>query len=774
MGIFGTGQAIRRSEDQRFLTGAGLYTDDITLEQQTYLYLYRSQYAHGTITQLDVSAAKNADGVVCVLTAEDLGNAGVKDIAGSGMPESSITSARAGINQRPLARDRVRYVGEPIAAVIAESYAAAKDAAELIEFDVDELDAVISYEDSLREGAPQLHDEAPGNALGTLEYGDKTATEAAFAAAAHVVDIATINNRLAPTAMESRACNASFDKSSGELTLHQGCQGVHMLRDMLRQSIDIDEDKVHIFCPDVGGAFGLKSFLQCETVVAVAASMQIGRPVKWTAERSESFLSDLHGRDQVATASLALDSDGRFLAMRTHVDSNAGAYCSQFGPIIAWFGASMNPGCYDIPTVYVTIQSILTNTVPTDAYRGAGRPEATYLIERLVDKAARQLNIARDEIRRRNFIRADQFPYKTATDRIYDSGEYLRLMDQAIKRSDWSSFEDRRNKSKSAGKLRGIGLCYYVEICASGGSEVSHVQFEKNGRVTLLVGTQASGQGHETSYAQMVADGLGVDFDLIDIVQGDSDRIPSGGGTGGSRSMVMAGSSLFHAVNSLVNTGRALAAEMLEASEADIEFDAGNYRITGTDRTATINAVAAASFDDSIRPESVEPGLYSSEQFTIENGTYPNGCHICELEIDRDTGQLEILRYTIEDDVGTVVNPLILEGQIVGGVAQGLGQACGEHAVYEEDSGQLLTATFLDYTMPRADTIPDVQFAYQEVPSPANPLGIKGAGEAGTIGAAPALVNAVLDALAPAGIDEIDMPVTPLKIWELLQKSSTS
>lgn len=768
MGIFGTGQAIRRSEDQRFLTGAGQYTDDITLKGQAYLYFLRSPYAHGTITELGVSEAKSADGVIAVLTADDLSKAGVNDIAGGGLPKSSITPEMGAVNQRPLARSRVRYVGEPIAAVVAESYAQAKDAAELIAFDVDELDAVISYEDSQRDGAPQLHDSVPGNALGTLEHGDKEAAEAAFAAAAHVVDIEVSNNRLAPTAMESRACNASFDKATGELTLHQGCQGVHMLRGMLRQSFDIDEDKMHLFCPDVGGAFGLKSFLQCESVVAVAASMQLGRPVKWTAERAESFLSDLHGRDQVATASVALNADGHILALRTHIDSNAGAYCSQFGSIIAWFGASMNPGCYDIPAVYATIQTILTNTVPTDAYRGAGRPEATYLIERLVDKAAREIGMPVDEIRRRNFIRADQFPYTTATNRIYDSGDYARLLDNAMQRADWSTFEERRDNSKSAGKLRGIGLSYYVEICSSGGTEVAHVMFEENGRITLLVGTQASGQGHETSYAQMVAEGLGVDFALIDVVQGDSDRIPSGGGTGGSRSMVMGGSSLYHSVNAVIKTGKSMAAEMLEAATDDIEFEAGNYRIAGTDRSVTISEVAAASFDEHKRPESVEAGLNSSEEFTIENGTFPNGCHICELEIDRETGQLEILRYTIEDDVGTVVNPLLLEGQIIGGVAQGLGQACGEHAIYDEESGQLLTATFLDYTMPRADWFPDVQFAYQEIPSPTNPLGIKGAGEAGTVGAAPALVNAVLNALAPLGIEEIDMPVTPMKIWELM------
>jgi len=773
VGIFGTGQAIRRSEDQRFLTGTGQYTDDITLTGQTWMYLFRSPYAHGTISVLDVTIAKRAEGVVGILTAEDLGKAGIGGLPGSDFPEGPTTKAVEAIKQRPLARERVLYVGEPVAAIVAESLAQAKDAAELIEFEVDEIDAVVSFDDALREGAPQLHKRAPGNSLGVLAYGDEAATEEAFANAAQVIEIELINNRLSPTAMESRASNVSFDKASGELTVYQGSQGVHFLRDLLRQAIEIDEDKMHVICPDVGGAFGLKFFLQCEPVVAVAASMLFDRPVKWTAERTESFLSDLHGRDQVATASMAIDSDGRFLAMRSNIVSNAGAYCSQFGPLVAWWGAGMLTGCYDIPNAYVTIQVVLTNTVPTDAYRGAGRPEAAYLIERLVDKAARRTGIAADEIRRRNFITANQFPFTTVTGRVYDSGDYLRLMDSALQRADWSTFEERRQKSDSRDKLRGIGLSYYVEICSAGGSEDSHVRFEENGRVTLLVGTQASGQGHETSYAQMVAAGLGVDYDLIDVIQGDTDKIPSGGGTGGSRSMVMGGSSLYRSVDALINSGKSMAAEMLETAESDIEFEAGVYRIAGTDLTTTINEVAAASFDEDKRPDTVEAGLNSSEQFTIENGTFPNGCHICEVEIDRDTGVLKILRYTIEDDVGTVVNPLILEGQIVGGVAQGLGQACGEHAIYEADSGQLLTASFLDYTMPRADTMPNIEFAWQEIPSPTNPLGIKGAGEAGTVGAAPALVNAVLDALAPMGIEEIDMPVTSLKVWELLRDAET-
>ena len=773
MGIFGTGQAIRRKEDERFLTGEGLYTDDITLDRQAYLYVFRSPYAHGTITDLDVTQARDAADVLCVLTADDLTAAGIRDLPGSNMPKSSLTDARAAKQQPPLARERVRYVGEPVAGIVATSIAAARDAAELIELDVDELEAVVQPEDALSDGAVLIHDDVAGNSLSIQEWGDREATDKAFKGASHVVEIRVENNRLAPTAIESRACNASFNPDDNTLTLYQGCQGVHFLRDNILGSINLPKENIHVISPDVGGAFGLKFFLQCETIVAIAASMQLGQAVKWTAERSESFLSDLHGRDQVASASLALDENGKFLAMRSDIVNNAGAYCSTFGPLVAWWGACMTTGVYDIPAAYAAIESVLTNTVPTDAYRGAGRPEAAYLVERLVSEAAIQLGIPQEEIRRRNFIQPSQFPFTTPTKRVYDSGDYEAMMDKALQRSDWASFAERRKLSAVNGKLRGIGLSSYVEICSAGGSETSHIRCEENGRVTLLVGTQASGQGHETSYSQMVGEGLGVSPDLIDVIQGDTHKIPGGGGTGGSRSMVMGGSSLFHAVETLIESGKTMAAELLESAVSDIQYSEGQYRIAGTDRIVSLTDVASASYDSDLRPDDVKPGLYSNEEFTIQNGTFPNGCHVCEVEIDPETGSLDILRYTIHDDVGTVVNPLILEGQIVGGVAQGLGQACGEHAVYDPDSGQLMTATFMDYTMPRADTVPDVDFAYTEIASPTNPLGIKGAGEAGTVGSTPALMNAVLDAIAVRGIRKMDMPLNPLKLWNALQEAAT-
>jgi carbon-monoxide dehydrogenase large subunit len=766
MGKFGTGQAVRRTEDQRFLTGTGRYTDDITLPGQAYLHFFRSPYPHGTITTLEIDEARDAPGVIAIYTAEDLTAAGIRDVVGAPMPASSVSEAKKALEQPPLAHARVRYVGEPVVAILAESRDAARDAAELVWMDVDEIPAAVTVNQAVADGAADIHDSVPGNRYGVREYGNRDATDEVFANAAHTVDIEIINNRLAPTAMEPRGCNIAWDGET--LTVYQGCQSVHVLRDRLANSVQLDSKDIHFISPDVGGAFGLKFFLQCEPVVAAHAAMVTGRPVKWIADRNESFLSDLHGRDHVTRGALALNAEGRIEAMRVSIRANLGAYCSQAGPMIPWFGACMTTGCYDIGKAYVDVEMVVTNTVPVDAYRGAGRPEAAYLVERLMDKAAKQLGVSPAEIRRRNFIRPEQFPYETPTGRAYDSGEYERLMDAALERADWDGFEARRAESAARGRLRGIGMSYYVEICSAMGGENTYVRFEQNGRVTVLMGTQASGQGHETSYAQMVAAELDIDIDRIDIVQGDSRLVPTGEGTGGSRSMAIGGSSLLRSVDSLVESGRKMAAEMLEAAATDIEFAEGDFRVAGTDLRVSLEDVAAASWDDSKRPDDVEPGLYSSERFEPEAGTFPNGCHVCELEVDPETGVTEILRYTVEDDVGVVVNPLILEGQIMGGIAQGLGQAAGEYAIYDDETGQLMTATFMDYPMPRADWMPDMDFRYQEIASPRNPLGVKGAGEAGTVGAAPAYINALINALSVRGIEHVDMPATPHRIWALL------
>ncbi|MBT8084631.1 MAG: xanthine dehydrogenase family protein molybdopterin-binding subunit [Woeseia sp.] len=767
MSKFLSGQSVTRREDQRFITGKGRYTDDIVLPQQTWLHFFRSPYAHARIVELDVSGAQEMPGVLAVYTGPDLLAAGVRDVPGAGMPDGS----RAPLKQPPLARDVVRYVGEPVAAVVAESAAAARDAAEAIFMDVEDLPAVVSPRAALQPDAMAIHATLDNNCFGTLFYGDRAATDAKFATAALTVAIDVINNRVAPTAMEPRGCNASFDSASGIMTVYQGCQGVHPLRDRILKCVDLDKDKLRVVSPDVGGGFGLKFFLQCETVVVVHASRALGRAVKWTADRSESFMSDIHGRDHVSRAELAIARDGRFLAMRAAVDANIGAYCSQAGPIIPWFGACMTTGCYDIPTAHVAVRSVLTNTAPVDAYRGAGRPEAAYLIERLVDKAAIELGVSRDELRRMNFIKPQQFPYTTPTGRSYDSGDYTTVMNSALERAGWSDFEARREQSKKLGKLRGIGLAYYVEICSAMGAEETHVSVTEKGRVQAVVGTQSTGQGHETSYAQIVAASLGIDHTLVDVNQGDTHTVPTGQGTNGSRSMAIAGSALVQAAEELITAGKQMASTLLSVDDSHIEFAAGCFHNKGSGNNLSLFDVAAASFDTLKRPTGIKPGLQSSARFEPDGGTYPNGCHVCEVEVDPATGVIDILRYTIEDDVGVVINPLLLEGQIVGGVAQGLGQALSEHAVYDEEDGQLLTATFMDYGMPRADWMPQVDFRYREIASPRNPLGVKGAGEAGTVGAAPALVNAVLDALRGTGITHLDMPLTPLKMWQAIRGS---
>ena len=544
MGRFGTGQSTLRVEDERLITGHGRYLDDIRPEGCLRIAFLRSPYAHGRISELDVTDAQALPGVRAVYTIADLDAAGIRDVTAPPIAASSISKGRDPVLQPVLARDRVRYVGEPVAAVIADSIDIAQQAIEAILFDVDEIPAAASIGAALADDAPRLHDDVPGNVLGTLEHGNRDKTDAAFATAATVVEIDIVNNRLAPTAMEPRGCIAEFDAASGEYTLHQGCQGVHVLRERVLKSLPVAEDKLHVISPDVGGGFGLKMFLQCETIATLFAAGQLAAPVKWIADRSESFLSDLHGRDHRSHAELALDGDGRFTAMRVQVDANVGAYTSQGSGFIAWFGACMTTGAYAIPAAYATVRLVMSNTVPVDAYRGAGRPEAIYLVERLVDKAARQTGIAADEIRRRNFITPESFPYRTPTGQVYDSGEYTRVMEQCISRSDWAGFEARRKASAARGRLRGIGLAYYVEICSAYGAEDTHVRFEEDGSVTVLMGTQSTGQGHETSFGQMVAAELGVPIERVRVLQGDTRIIPTGQGTGGSRSMAIGGGSL--------------------------------------------------------------------------------------------------------------------------------------------------------------------------------------------------------------------------------------
>lgn len=777
MGKFGMGQPIRRIEDHRFVTGTGLYTDDVNRPNQAWMAVLRSPHAHATITGIETDDAKAADGVLGVYTNSDLEVAGFTGLPFDSCPPGPDGKVPAVPDRPILAKDKVRYVGEPVAVVVADTLAQARDAAELIMVDYDELSAVADMSAALADGAPQIFDSVSGNLLVHWSMGDKDATEAAFAKADKVISIDLINNRIAPTALEPRGALAEYDSETGRYTLTTGSQGSHKLREWItgkngRKAADIPVENLRVICPDVGGGFGMKNFLFNEPLAALFATKVVGRPVKWTGDRTESFLNDTHGRDQINHAELATTNDGKFIAIRVSSLGNVGAYVSQFGAMIPTMaGCGMLCGCYDLEAAHVDVKVTMTNTTPVDAYRGAGRPEAAYVVERLVDKAARTLGIAPDEIRRRNFIAPEKFPHKTPLGMPYDSGEYAKLMAMAMERADWAGFEDRRKSSSAEGKLRGLGMSYYIEACGGGPTEYAQVSVDENGKVLVKSGSQNNGQGQETTFSQLAADTLGIEMDDVEIRMGDTDDIEKGSGTGGSRALAAGGSGVVDTIEAFLENGKKVAANLLEAAEVDLEYADGSFRIAGTDRTASLAEVAKASFNDSLRPESVEPGLVTSVEQTPNSPTFPNGCHLCEIEIDQATGAIEFKNYVIEDDIGRILNPLMLTSQIMGGCGQGIGQALYEESMYDE-SGQLVNGSFMDYTMPRADNVPMFDFHYTEVPSPSNRLGVKGAGEAGTIGSTPAVANAVIDALAPLGILEIDMPLTPLKIWQAIQNAN--
>ena len=754
-----------RSEDAALITGRGRFLADLEGPAPAILKLLRSPYAAGRIKHIDTGAAAAMPGVLAVITAADLATAGYGPLPASKVPASSLHPGREAVPQPVLARDFVRYVGEPVVAVVAETDAQAAAALECVVLEIEDLPAVADLALAARDDAPAVHENVPHNLLGLLEQGDRAATDAAFESAARVVSLDLVNNRLAPNTLEPRGALATYDAEADQTVLYQGCQGVHSIRQRVLACTPIAPERLRVVCPDTGGGFGLKLFVQCETIAVLYAARALGRPVRWIGERSESFLSDLHGRDHRTHAELALDAHGRMLAMRVAIESNVGAYQSQSGALVAWFGASMTTGAYAIGACHATVALRLTNTVPLDAYRGAGRPEAMYLIERLVDKAARELRLPPDELRRRNFIAPEAFPYTAATGQVYDSGRYAALMTQCMRRADWEGFAVRRSQSEAEGRRRGIGLAYYVEVCAGYGSDTAWMEFDAEGTVQLRVGTQATGQGHATSFGQIVQRVMGIAPEAVRLIQGDTALIERGAGTGGSRTMAIGGSAVRHAaiamhaqVQQLVAARWGVAPDAVVCTEHGVgcgEFSAGWAEV-------------AAWSQASERPESVAPGCAASGDFTPEAGTFPNGCHICEIELDPHTGVVEILRYTVQDDVGNVINPLLLEGQIMGGLAQGLGQAMMEHAVYDPHSGQMLSASFIDYALPRARHMPNLDFDMTPVPSPRNPLGVKGAGEAGTIGAPPALVNAVVDATWDLGITHLDMPLTAHSVWQSL------
>lgn len=759
---FGMGAPVRRLEDQAFITGRGRYTDDIQPTDVLHGYVLRSPVAKAKLAVGSVEAARAAPGVHLVLTGKDIGHLG--DLV-SGAMQAQPDGTRAPTRDIPiLCRDRVNYVGDAIAFVVADSRALAQDAAELIEIDYDAEDAASATATALDKDTPLVWPELGSNRAFSYHMGDKARTDAAFARAAHVTRIDFTNNRLVCNYMEARSAIGEWRADEDRFVLTTGSQGVHSMQKILSGVFGIDKKQLRVVTPDVGGGFGPKTFVYREYALVLEAARRLGRPVKWTGDRTEHFLTDAQGRDNVVTAEMAMDESGRFLGLRVALTANLGAYISQYGPFIPYVGITMSTGVYDIQALDVSVTGVYTNTCPVDAYRGAGRPEAAFLLEKLVDACARDMGLPPDEIRRRNFIR--KFPYRTQTGRLYDTGDLEGHMNAAIERSGWKSFTERLAQSRAAGRIRGIGMATYIEACAFPGSEPAFLELNGDGSVTLKIGTQTNGQGHATAYAQFVSEKLNIPVDRIRVRQGDTDELKAGGGTGGSRSIPLGGVSASRAGEDLAEKIKRIAADELEASAADIELVDGVARIVGTDRSMDFAAIAKAAK----KPED----LQGMGEFVQDECTYPNGTHICEVEIDPETGATEVVGYTIVDDFGVTVNPLLLAGQVHGGVVQGIGQALTEETVYGED-GQLLTASFMDYAMPRAGTVPSFHFETRNVPSTTNALGMKGAGEAGTIGATPATLNAVVDALHRAyGIGHVDMPATPLRIWTAIQEASVT
>ncbi|WP_027793265.1 xanthine dehydrogenase family protein molybdopterin-binding subunit [Paraburkholderia acidipaludis] len=783
------GAPIKRKEDQRFLTGAGQYTDDVVLPAQSYAVFVRSPHAHARIKRIDTSAAKAAPGVVAVFTGADLAAENV-----GGLPCGWLIHSIDGtpMHEPPhpvIAHEKARHVGDQVALVIAESVKAAKDAAERVEVDYEELPAVVDTAHAADAGQALVHDGVPNNTCYTWGHGDKAATDAAFARAAHVTTLDIVNNRLVPNAIEPRAVNANYSLHDDSYTVYVANQNPHVERLLMAAFVlGLPETKLRVVAPDVGGGFGSKIFLYAEDVALTWAAKKIHRPVKWTAERSESFVSDAHGRDHVTKAELAMDKDGKFLAMRVHTTANMGAYLSTFAssvPTILY--ATLLAGQYTTPAIYAEVKAVFTNTVPVDAYRGAGRPEATYVVERLVETAAREMKLDPAEIRRRNFITS--FPYATPVGLTYDTGDYEACLGRALELADVKGFAARRDASKQNGKLRGLGYSCYIEACGlapsnvagalgarAGLFEAGEVRVNPTGSVTVFTGSHSHGQGHETTFAQVVSDRLGVPIEQIEIVHGDTARIPFGMGTYGSRSIAVGGSALMKALDKIESKAKKIAAHMLEAGVEDIEFANGVFRVAGTDRTKAFAEIALSAYVPHNYPlETLEPGLDESAFYDPTNFTYPSGAYICEVEVDPETGVTSIEHFTAVDDFGNVINPMIVEGQVHGGLGQGIGQAMLEQCIYDNETGQLLSGSYMDYAMPHASDVPSFTVETAKgTPCTHNPLGVKGCGEAGAIGSPPAVINAILDALGPLGVKDLQMPATPHRVWSAIQAAGGS
>ena len=774
----GIGSALKRKEDVRFLTGKGRYTDDLNRPGQAYAYFLRSPLPHAKINGIDTSAAESAPGVVAVYTGKDLEDDGV-----GSLPCGWVVTDRHGEPHKapphfPLARDKVRYVGDHVAVVIANSYAQAKDAAELIEVDYQELPHNVETAKALE--AEQMHDDAPNNLCYDWELGDEAAIDEALSKAHHVTKFDLVNNRLIPNAMEPRAAIGEYDAGMEEFTLYTTSQNPHVARLVLCAFVlNLPESKLRVVAPDVGGGFGSKIFIYAEETVCTWASKKVGRPIKWTAERNESFLSDAHGRDHVTSAQLGLDENGKFVALKVETMASMGAYLSTFASCVpTYLYATLLAGQYTTPQIYANVKAVFTNTAPVDAYRGAGRPEATYVVERIVEVAARETGIDPAELRKRNFVAPDAFPYQTPVALTYDSGQYELAMDEALKMIDYQGFPARKAESEKNGKLRGIGLSAYIEACGIAPSAVvgslgagvglwesAQVRFNATGTVSVFTGSHSHGQGHETTFAQVVSEALGVPTDNIEIVHGDTGRVPMGMGTYGSRSLAVGGSAIVRACDKIIEKGKKIAAHLMEADVGDIEYESGTFRVAGTDKEKSMAEIAFTAYVPHNYPEDVEPGLDETAFYDPLNFTYPAGTHIAEVEVDPDTGEVDIVDWVAVDDFGKIINPMIVEGQVHGGIAQGVGQALLENCVYDSDSGQLTTGSYMDYTMPRADDLPSFKVGSTETPCPHNPLGVKGCGEAGAIAAPAALMNAITNAIG----QEIEMPATREKVWRACQ-----
>ncbi len=764
---FGLAQSIRRVEDPRLLKGNGRYTDDIVLPGMLHGIVVRSPHAAAKLGAINTTAAASVAGVKAIYTAADLSADGIGPLPCAAPVQNRDGSDMANPPHLALAESAVRHVGDPIAFIVADTAAAARDAAELMLVDYDVQPSITDMAHVIDAHAPLVWPDVKQNIAFDWGIGDKAATDALFATAAHVTSLTVVNNRVVVASMEARAAIADYDPASDRWTLYANTQGGWLIKNLLGAVFQTEPAKFRVITPDVGGGFGMKAFLYAEHALTCYAARKLGQPVKWASDRGEAFLADTQGRDNVTLGELAIDKDGIFLALRTRNVANMGAYLSTFAPYIPTLaGGAVLSGVYNFKQIYANVLGVFTHTVPVDAYRGAGRPESNYLLERLVDAAARELNIDRAELRRRNMVPQSAMPHATPVGKTYDAGDFATVLDAALTRMDYASFAARRAEAARRGKRRGIGLAYYLEVTMGDPTERAEIRFAEDGFVDVYVGTQSTGQGHETAYIQLTSQRLGIDGEKIRVRQGDTDTIPVGGGTGGSRSLYSEGQAILITADSVIDKGKLAAAEALEAAPADIAFADGRFSIVGTDRGVDIITLAATQRQKVAAGEQAST-LDAAEVVNVAEHTFPNGCHMAEVEVDPETGMVEIVRYRVCDDFGKTVNPMIVRGQVHGGVSQGLGQALLERTSFDA-SGQLVTGSFMDYALPRAADFPDIEVDLLEVPSVSNPLGVKGAGEAGSVGSPPALINAIIDALSVDGVTHIDMPATPESVWQAL------